>query len=131
MVMDAGGRMMESEVVTTLLEVTPEKVVVEGKTSMNFGGRKMEMPGQKRDIAAKVEKKDGQAPPTEKDEEITIDGKTYACRQYAWEQEEKGQLMKGKGWMCADVPGGMVKTELQSPQIPKPILMTLAGFEKK
>jgi hypothetical protein len=131
MVMDAGGRQVTTETTTTLVEVTPEKVVVEAKTSMDMGGQKMDLPSQKKDVLARIEKKEGQAPPSEKDEDVAVDGKTYKCRAYAWEQTEKGQTMKGKGWMCADVPGGMVKSEIHSPQLPKPMLMTLVGFEKK
>ncbi len=131
MVFEAGGQVMQTEVVSTLIEVTAEKVVVESKTSMDMGGRKMDLPAQKKDVLAQVEKKEGQAPPSEKDEEVTVDGKAYKCRSYEWEQTEKGQAMKGKGWLSADVPGGMVKSEFSSPQLPKPMLMTVVAFEKK
>ena len=131
MVMDAGGRVVETESTSTLVEVTPEKVVLDVKTSMDMGGKKMEMPVQKKDVPAQVEKKAGQAPPSEKDEDIVVDGKTYKCRSFEWEQTEKGQAMKGKGYMCPEVPGGMVKSEFSSPQLPKPMQLTLVGFEKK
>ena len=131
MVMDTGGRVVKTVVVSTLVEVTPEKVILESKTSMDIGGKKMEMPVQKKDVLAKVEKKPGQAPPSEKEEDITVDGKTYKCRSFEWEQTEKGQSMKGKGWMSPEIPGGMVKSEFTSPSLPKPMIMTLAGFEKK
>lgn len=131
MVMEAQGMKMESETVSTLVEVTPEKVVLEAKTSMNAAGRKMELPSQKQDVPAQVEKKPGQAPPSEKDEEIIVEGKSYKCRSYEFEQTEKGQAMKGKGWMCPDVPGGMVKSEISSPQLPKPMQLLLVAFEKK
>jgi hypothetical protein len=131
MVMEAGGRVMETEIVSTLVEATADKVVLESKTVMDMGGRKMEMPAQKKDVLPKVEKKEGQGPPSEKDEDVTLDGKTYKCRAYAWEQTDKGNAMKGRGWLCADVPGGLVKSEFSSPQIAKPMVMTLLSFEKK
>ena len=130
MVMDAGGRVIETESTSPHVEVTTEKVVLEMKTVMNMGGQKMDVPAQKKDVEAKVEKKEGQSM-SEKVEEITVDGKAYKCRAYLWEQTEKGQTMKGTGWMCADVPGGIVKSEIQSPQLPKPMQLTVVSFEKK
>lgn len=131
MVMDAGGQVMNAETTSTLLEVTPEKVVLETKMAMDMGGRKMDMPGGKKDVPAKIEKKPGQAPPSEKEEDVVLDGKTYKCRAWEWEQTDKGTTAKAKGWLCAEVPGGMVKSEVSSPQMPKPMTLTLAGFEKK
>jgi hypothetical protein len=132
MLMDARGMQVKSETTTTLLEVTAEKVVLETRVAMDMGGRKMDMPPAKKDVPAKVEKKPGQAPPSEKEEDVVVDGKTYKCRQWEWEQAERGgSAAKAKGWICADVPGGMVKSEVSSPQMPTPVQVTLAGFEKK
>jgi hypothetical protein len=131
MAMDVGGQMMETETQATLVEVTAEKVVLENKTSVIAGGRRMDLPGSKREVPAKIEKKEGQKAPSDKEEEVTVDGKTYTCRAAEWEQTEKGQTMKSKGWICADVPGGVVKAEVSSPQLPKPMQLVLAGFEKK
>jgi len=130
MVMDAGGRMIETEMTSTLLEINPDKAVLEMKTVMNMGGQKMDVPVQKKDVEAKMEKKEGTTF-SEKVEEITVDGKAYKCRAYTFEQVEKGQAMKVTGWLCADVPGGMVKSEIQSAQLPKPMQLTIVGFEKK
>jgi predicted outer membrane lipoprotein len=130
MVMDAGGRIVETEVTATLVESTAEKVVLESKTVMNFGGQRMEMQPTKKDVLAKM-KKEGQGAVSEKDEDVTIEGKTYKCRAMAWEHTEKGQTMKGTAFVCTDVPGGMVKSEMNSAQLPKPIVLTLLAFEKK
>ena len=130
MVMDAGGRMIETETTSTLVEINPDKAVIEMKTVMNMGGQKMEPPAQKKDVEAKMEKKEGTTF-SEKVEEITVEGKAYKCRAYTFEQVEKGQAMKVTGWICADVPGGMVKSEIQSVQLPKPMQLTLVSFEKK
>jgi hypothetical protein len=132
MVMDAGGRVVETEATSTLVEVTPDKVVLEHKTVMNMAGRKMEMPANKMEVPSKIEKKEGQKAPSEKEEDVTVDGKTYKCKSMEWEQTaDKGQPMKGKGWVCTDVPGGVVKSEMSTPQLPKPMQMTLLSFEKK
>ena len=55
MVMDAGGRVIETERLATLVEVTAEKAVLEVKTTMNMGGRKMDMPSQKEEVAAQID----------------------------------------------------------------------------
>ena len=132
MLMDAGGQQVESELTTTLIEVTPEKVVIENKSVMNMAGRKFENPANKTEVLAKMEKKDLKEPKiSEKEEELTIEGKTYKCKAMEWEQATPGQTMKGKGWMSTDVPGGMVKSEMSSPQLPKPMQLTIVSYEKK
>jgi hypothetical protein len=131
MVMEAGGQTMRSEMTATLVEVTAEKVVIETAMAMDMGGRKMQMPGMKQDVPARIEKKPGQTPPSEKEEDVVVEGKTYKCRAWEWEQTEKGTTSKAKGWISAEVPGGMVKSEVNSPQMPSPMTLTLAGFEKK
>jgi hypothetical protein len=133
MQMDANGQQMEMEMTTTLLEVNPDKVVTEVKSIMNMAGQKMDLPATKKDIEAKMEKKPDQKAPviSEKEEDVTVEGKTYKCKSMEWEQAEKGQAMKGKGYVCNDVPGGVVKSEFSSPQLAKPMTLTLMGFEKK
>src|SRR5512146_2882612 len=62
---DVNGQKMATETTTTLVEVTPEKAVIENKTSMPG----MDMPGQKMDIPAKIEKP--AAPPAATDAKAT------------------------------------------------------------
>ncbi len=131
MVMDAGGRAVETELTSTLVEVSADKVVLDSKMVMDMDGRKMEMPAPRKEVPAMIEKKEGQAPPSEKEEEVAVNGKTYKCRTWEWTSLERGQPVKAKGWLCPEIPGGLVKSEFGSPQMPKPMTMTLIGFEKK
>jgi len=131
MVMETAGRTIVTEMVTTLTEVNPENVLIEVKTTIDMGIRKMEQPVQKKDVPARIDKKEGQGVLSEKDETIVIDEKSYKCRSYEWEQTQNGQAMKSKGYFCADVPGGTIKSEYTSANLPKPMVLTLVAFEKK
>ena len=131
MKMDAGGQEIESETTTTLLEQTPEKIVVEVKNKMTVGGQTIETPAQKQEITPKNEagkmgdfKKEGEA-------EVEAAGKKYQTTIYSTEQGEGGQKVKGKVWISKDVPGGMVKGEFSGEQLPQPMKITLVEFEKK
>jgi hypothetical protein len=131
MEMDAGGRKMEMEMTTTLVEVTDEKVVIERKSKMDAGGRTIDMPARREDVMAKVEKGKSTVKFTEKEEEITAGGKTLKCTLCEMEMESNGEKMQGKSWFTKEIPGGMVKGEFKSARTPGPMTLTATGWEKK
>jgi len=128
---DNQGKKMEYESITRLLEVTPEKVVVETLRRMKTGDKSIDSPPQKSEIKAK------EIPPgktiTEKDEEITLSGKTLKCRYYEVETESADKKTKTlvKSWMTKEIPGGAGKSEVTSPQLKGPVSVTALEWEKK
>jgi hypothetical protein len=126
------GQKVEMEITATLGEVTPEKLIIERKQTMNLGGRTMELPPQRSEVEAKVEKaKAGSVKITEKEEEITVAGKTLKCKVADMEMESAGKKLQGKAWFHADVPGGMAQGEFKSGDVPNPMKFTATAWEKK
>jgi hypothetical protein len=113
---DMGGNKMESEMTTTLVEVTPEKVVVEMKNVMVMMGNKIDSPPMKMDITKAMPTAPGQpadAPKPEvktSEETVTVGGKEYKCTVYETKMDSGGAVGVTKAWMSMDVPGGMVKS---------------------
>ena len=119
----AGGQNIKSAMTTTLKEVTPEKVVLEMKTSMTIPG----MPPQDNATnvvePAKIEK--AKIKPVNPEqmpnckvtnkgtEDLKIGDKTYKCNWYEMEMEQKGMKMKGKCWTCDDVLDKLVKNDIK------------------
>lgn len=131
MEMENAGQKIEYESVTRLLEVGPEKVVIESLMRMKQGDRSIDSPPRKSEIKAK----DPQQGKTvaERDEEITLSGKTLKCHYYEIETEaaEKKPKMTIKAWMCKDIPGGVAKSEVLSEQMKGPIRTFAMEWEKK
>lgn len=125
------GQKIEYESVTRLLEVTPEKVVVETMRRMKAGEKSIDSPPQKSEIKAK-DPQPGKIV-SEKDDEITVAGKTLACRYYEIETESPDRKTKTtvKAWMSKEVPGGAAKSEVTSPELKGPIRVTAMEWEKK
>lgn len=138
MVSDAGGQKTEMEMTTKLIELTPEKAVVETASVMNVGGQKIDVPGMKRDVPAKWEpgKIPGQPADAPKPDikegtgDATVGGKTYKCKTYEVTMKTDQATMTSKTWMSEEVPGGTVKMESK---MEKPIqsvtTMEMVGFE--
>jgi hypothetical protein len=126
-----GGQKVEMEMTATLVEVTPEKLVLDRKQTMTFGGRTMDLPVRKEEVEAKVDPAKTKIKQTEKEEEVTVAGKTLKCRVWESEMEQNGQKMTGTAWISPEIPGGMAQGEFSSPQAPKPMKMTAAAWEKK
>jgi hypothetical protein len=127
---DNQGQKIEYESVTRLLEVTPEKVVVETLRRMKTGDKTIDSPPQKSEIKAK----DAQQGTTvsEKDEEIVVAGKTLKCRYYEVETETPDKKRTTvKAWMSKEIPGGAAKSEVTSAQLKGPIRVTALEWEKK
>ena len=125
------GQKMEFEAVTRLLEVTPEKVSVETLRRMKTGDRSVDSAPQRTEYKSREPEKGKIL--NEKDEEITVAGKTLKCRYYEIETEtpdKKGRTTV-KAWMTKEIPGGAAKSEVSSPQFKAPIRITALEWEKK
>jgi hypothetical protein len=114
-----GDQKTSQEMTTKLVELTPEKAVIESTISMTMGDQKMDMPAQKMDVPAKVEKKTeptaAEKPATkEGDETITVAGKSLKCHWTETTIKQEGGTIVSKVWMCDDIPGSMAKMESNS-----------------
>lgn len=119
MVTEASGTKTEMEMTHLVVEKTDEKVVLETATVMVIAGAKTELPAQKREIPAKVDKPKGEAegkkPETkEGDEEIEVGEKKFKCHWVETTTDMEGMKSISKIWHCKDVPGGVVKMEMTS-----------------
>lgn len=134
------GQTTKMTLTTKLLEITPEKAVVEIKTSMEMMGQKMDQPATKQEIPAKTpDMKDMKMPagidptkmpkPTMGKETITVAGKSYDCTTTEVNTEMSGMKVHSKTWTSADVPGGMVKmTSSTEGATPSKTTMTLVEY---
>lgn len=131
---------MKATITMTLKEITAEQAVIEVATEMSMQGKTMSMPAQTQTIKAKVPK--DQAGPTaapegatvtkkgEGDEEITVGGKKYKCH---WQELDlKGKAAAGtmKVWTAGEIPGGVVKSVMNS-TAPAKSTMTMELVEFK
>jgi hypothetical protein len=125
------GQKVEFEAVTRLLEVTPEKVLVEMMRRTKSGDRSIDSPPQRTEYKARDPQKGKTL--AERDEEISIAGKTLKCRYIEIETEspdKKGKTII-KAWMTKEIPGGAAKSEITSPQLKGPVRVTALEWEKK
>jgi hypothetical protein len=111
---EKGGKTSELELTTKLVELSPEKLVLE--TTETAGGKSKTLP--KKDYPAKIEKKPEAAnvKPAEKsegDEEIEVAGKKFKCHWVCFKNEVKGETSEAKDWLTDEVPGHVVRHELK------------------
>jgi hypothetical protein len=119
-----------AEQTTTLVDVTPGKLILEQTGTVTAKGKTTTLPVQKlevtpaEDAGGKVVKKG--------DEELSIAGKKLKCH---WEQidiEGDGQKSSSKVWTSPDVPGGLVKMETRiTGKGAQTIKVVLLEWEKK
>ncbi|HEY9069046.1 MAG TPA: hypothetical protein VIV61_02260 [Candidatus Ozemobacteraceae bacterium] len=107
----------ESEITYKLVELTPEKLVVEMGGSSMVAGNKMELPPTRMDHAAKIEnakvdpkmaemiKADAKAG----EEQVTVPAGTFKCRVIESKMTQQGAEVSTKVWASDEVPGGLVK----------------------
>ncbi len=118
----AGGQNMKSVMTTTLKEVTPEKAVIEMKTTMTVPGMAapmdnvMTMTEPAKIESAKIKPTDPEKMPNCKvlgkgTEALVIGGKTYKCSWYEVEVETQGMKVTSKMWTCDELPDKMVKND--------------------
>jgi len=131
MIMENQGKKVEYESVTRLLEVTGEKVVLEILTRMKKDDRAIDQPPKRHEIKAK-------APPqgktiAEKDEELTVSGRSLKCRLFEIETEATGKAPKVnlKAWMTKEIPGGVAKSEVLSEGMTAPIRTQALEWDKQ
>lgn len=120
---DAGGQTLKTIVTQTLVELTPEKAVVEMNIKIDVPGATSPA-GQKQTFAAKVKKQDAAASKLPqgmigevKDkgtEKVDIAGKSYTCEVYEFGGDRNGVKSTGKIWRTEEMPGTLVKMESTS-----------------
>jgi hypothetical protein len=122
MQMENRGQKFEIDSTTTLVEVMPDKVLIETVTKGS--------PPRKTEIKA-VEAQKGKTI-VEKEEELTVAGKTLQCRYFEMESEgtDKKKVIV-KAWMSKEIPGGIAKSEVTSESLGSPIRTIVLGWEKK
>jgi hypothetical protein len=117
---DMAGQKSDMETTTTLVEINPDKAVIETKMSMNAGGQQMDMPAQKTDVPAKLDKTPEVKPEDPKDkpevkessEEVSIPGgKKVKAKVTETKMTANGMNTVSKVWTSEEVPGGVIKME--------------------
>jgi hypothetical protein len=125
------GQKKEFESVTRLLEVTPEKVTIEVLRRTKTGDRSIDSAPERAEYKARDPQKGKTI--VERDEEISVAGKTLKCRYFEIETDtpdKKGKTTV-KAWMTKEIPGGAAKSEVTSPQFKGPVRITTLEWEKK
>lgn len=124
-----GPQTVTTDIKHTLLEVTPDKVVLQLEMTMSSGGKSAPAAPQKVEVPAKVEKYSDllganiKATFTEnRTETVDIAGKSVACRVIDFQGEQisrtPGVVIKVNGavWVSEDIPGAIVQI-LQNAQM--------------
>ena len=129
--MENQGRKIEYESVTRLLEVTPEKVVLEILMKMKAADRSIDSPPKRHEIKAKAPSKGKTL--VEREEEISLAGRTLKCRYHEIETEAEGKNPKAnlKAWVSNEIPGGVAKSEVLTDGMTAPIRTIVLEWEKK
>ena len=116
-VSDMGGNKTEMETTTTLVDVAPDKLTLEAKTSMVMQGNKMDMPANKTEVQAKIEKPAATAPAadapkaTTSTEDADAAGTKVKCTVTTMTTTTNGMTINAKTWTSDEVPGMIVKSE--------------------
>ncbi len=131
------GQTMSGKMVSTLKEITDSKVTLKQTVTSAMQPQAQE---SEETVEAKVsaDKKwqvagDGMAWKEEGTEKITVMGKEYECTKLAMSSEQMGSKMTGTAYYTAEVPGGMVKAEINAstPQGDVKISIVIDSFEVK
>ncbi len=107
----------ESEITYKLVELTPEKAVVEMGGASVVAGNKMELPPTRMDHSAKVEntKVDPKmaellkADAKTSEEQVTVPAGTFKCKVVDTKVNQQGSEVSSKIWASDEVPGSLVK----------------------
>jgi len=114
-----GQEPQEVTMATQLRSVDEQAAVVARALTVTMEGQTHTMPGGEDAIAATIDAEELDplyASITNEDvergeEKITVNGKAFACTWYAVDGEDEQVHVKGKIWICPDVPGGIVRFE--------------------
>jgi hypothetical protein len=113
---EAAGQTTTMKTTHKLIEVGPEKAVVETTMVTVAMGQEFAMPAQRRDVPAKVTVTEGasDAPKVEKTEgdgDVEVGGKKVAAHWVSTKVETSGMVMVSKTWLAKSIPGGLVRME--------------------
>jgi hypothetical protein len=113
------GMTMKMEMHQKLTKVTDDNVTVDTWSIMDMGGTKRETPKHSMTIPAKVDKGSENMPAgyTGKaevlgNEDVTVGDKKYTCQVIHFTGEHEGSNVDGKMWSSTEVPGTMVKMDM-------------------
>jgi hypothetical protein len=116
----SNGREIRSEITNKLLEVTPQKLVIETTTVLDASGQKMQSPTVTRDVPAEMDealvaRSDPARNPDIKQSEETrsVNGKDYVCKVLTHTTENNGMKSVSRTWHSPDVPGGIVGSHVK------------------
>ncbi|MBN9118351.1 MAG: hypothetical protein J0I06_04180 [Planctomycetes bacterium] len=127
----------------TLVEVGPDKLVLEGTNVSKFNGAVSRAPSAKADVPKTItvppggagkQKLNGGRPEgtiEEGTETLKVGGIEIKTRWYKYRLELGENKIEGKMWTSADVPGGLVKLEsTTSGAVPVTVQMELVEFKQ-
>jgi hypothetical protein len=124
---DMGRGPSSSTTTSKLIEKADDHLVVETTQSMVMAGQTHAMPPQQVTIPAAA---DPSKEMTELGtEDVAVAGKTFSCKIFTPAHPKAGSPLKVKVWACPDVPGGVVKIEIDSTTVK--VEQTLKSFEVK
>ncbi len=109
------GMTTEMEMTQTLIEVSPEKVVIENKGSTSMGGRTTQLPASTIEFPAKMDKAEfdkanaGMKEVDKGKKEIEVMGKKMKTEWKKYEMTKQGMQVKTTEYINEAVPGHMVK----------------------
>ncbi|RCK79537.1 MAG: hypothetical protein OZSIB_4291 [Candidatus Ozemobacter sibiricus] len=111
------GNTTESQIVYELVEVTPDKVVVELTGSTTLLGKRTDMPKARLEYPARTDPAD----PTVKnalnartastEETLDLLGGKLTCKVFEATVEQQGSTIKSRFWYSDEIPGSLVKSE--------------------
>ena len=116
---EADGGRSQVLLTHTLVELTPQKAVVETKTQVISGGEKTDLEPLRTEHAAVIDDPEGPVvdpegitlpKPRVGTEDLTIEGKNYRCRTEQYTLRIDRDVIENKLWLAAEVPGGVVKS---------------------
>jgi hypothetical protein len=111
-VTDTSGVKIEIETTTKLVEIAPEKAVVESTSKSTVAGRERTNAPRKQEIK-RMDPKMG-AIDKEGDEAVESGGKSYKCHWILTSTDSGGDKVTMKLWFAKEVPGGVVQSEVVS-----------------
>ncbi len=108
---EAAGKKSESEIQSTLVELTADLAVLEVKTTVADKGAPAPKT-ERREIPARIKEDRKDSPKREADEDVRVGAKSFRCRVYCTTTVGDAGKTVTRVWMCADLPGGIAKMEI-------------------
>ena len=138
----ADGATTTMTTITTLVELTATKAVVETRTELMAGGERTVLEPVRQEHASAIQDPSGPAvdpegailsKPKEGAESLRVGDKTYACKTSEYTFRLDDETIRNKAWTSEKVPGGLVKSEsrMAAPGRTSLTTVTLVAFEAK